>query len=137
MSKRLLTVAAALAVTTAAAAVAHRAPGVSARAAAPAQGKNCTPYEYPLFSAYNVQVKYCQVSSGPNDWTWTFKNTSKRTIKGMDFKVTTYSNYGSDERNDTLPGKLDPGEAIGGWLAFTATSKRRPLISITKIEFED
>lgn len=74
-----------------------------------------------------VSVSYSQVQR--DTWTWKFRNESATTtITYLSFKY-----WDKDgEHSDVLPGSLRPGEAFGGWAAFTASS--RPTIVIKEIE---
>ena len=74
-----------------------------------------------------VSVSYNQVQR--DTWTWKFRNESAdTTITYMSFKYRDKDG----EHTDVFPGRLRPGEAFGGWSAFTASS--RPTIVITAIE---
>jgi len=74
----------------------------------------------------NVWVSYAQVDS--STWTWKFQNIDDRTITFMRFKYTDRDGV----HEDVLPGNLKRNEAIGGWAAFTASS--RPAIEILQIQ---
>ena len=72
-----------------------------------------------------VWVSYTQVNR--DTWTWKFKNVGTTTITYMRF---TYEDK-DGEHPDILPGSLRPNAVIGGWAAFTASS--RPTINIVEI----
>lgn len=65
----------------------------------------------------DVSVSVCQVSS--DTWTWKFRNDGSTTITYMTFGYTDKDG----DHPDILPGSLRPGAVIGGWAAFTASSR--------------
>ena len=79
-------------------------------------------------SSVNVSVSFAQVP-GNTLWTWRFRNDGAVAVTYMDF------NYSDDtgQHKDTFPGTLNPGQILGGWAAFTASSN--PTITITKIQW--
>lgn len=77
------------------------------------------------FVGENVSVSFSQVNR--ETWTWKFRNDGGTAITYMAFQ---YADK-DGSHNDVLPFTLQPGQAFGGWAAFTASSN--PTIRIVKI----
>lgn len=75
---------------------------------------------------YGLSVSYCRVDR--ETWTWKFRNDENTTVNYLRFKYID----SEGEHADTLPVDLEPYQAVGGWTAFTASS--RPIIRVTQIK---
>lgn len=62
----------------------------------------------------SVSVRFSQVP-GTTTMTWEFRNDGTTTITYMDYYYTDTTGL----HTDVFPGTLKPGQAFGGWAAFT------------------
>ncbi len=73
------------------------------------------------FGNSGLSIRWSQVNR--DTCTWAFRNDTKRTLAIMNFNIVdTNADTGvAEHTTDVLP-TLQPGQALGGWTAFSATA---------------
>lgn len=89
------------------------------------------------FGDTGISIRFAQVSR--TMCTWSFRNDSNRTLKAFSFSIDDLNaDTGQSEHStDLIPYALRPGQAVGGWTAFSANANCGTVqITSTNIEWQ-
>lgn len=84
----------------------------------------------------NVSVSFVRVDN--STYAWKFRNDGYRTISYMKFTYSYFDANSGQFRTDVdfLPGRLRPGDVVGGWAAFSANTRSQPRIQLVEVNYE-
>jgi len=87
------------------------------------------------FGDTGISIRFSQVNA--TTCTWALRNDSGRTLKSFNFRINDINAESgrAESSTDLIPYPLRPGQAIGGWTAFSADAKCSE-VSITSTGME-